>query len=165
MKTTNKNIAIIAALAALAIFPAITTSAFAVDEVNVASGGTLQGPGVAVHGYDVVSYHSGTPVAGNAQYSMAYEGGTYRFANAENLKTFKADPAKYIPAYGGYCAFGVALGKKFDGNPKNWKIVDGRLYLNLNDDIQEKWAADISGNLKKSETRWSKIRSVAAGKL
>lgn len=165
MRKIQTQIAMIATIATLGLGTAITSTAFAADEVNIASGGTLQGPGVAVHGYDVVSYHSGTPVAGNGKYSMAYEGGTYRFASAENLATFKADPAKYIPAYGGFCAFGVALGKKFDGNPKNWKIVDGRLYLNLNDDIQAKWAADVKGNLKKSEAKWSEIRSVAAGKL
>jgi YHS domain-containing protein len=117
-----------------AVFP--LGSAQNMDEVNVSKGGTLSGPGLAVHGYDVVAFFTqGQPVLGSDAYTVAHGGGTYRFVSQAHLDVFKADPAKYEPAFGGFCAYGTALGKKFDGDPRYWKIVDGRLYLNLNGDI------------------------------
>jgi YHS domain-containing protein len=141
-------------------------SAQAANDVNVSTGVTLAGPGLAAHGYDVVAYFTdGKSVIGSDAYAVAHAGGTYRFASQANLDAFKADPAKYEPAYGGFCAYGVALGKKFDGDPRYWKIVGGRLYLNLNSDIQAEWSKDISGNIAKAETNWGRIHNVAAVKL
>jgi YHS domain-containing protein len=141
-------------------------SAQAANDVNVSTGVTLAGPGLAAHGYDVVAYFTdGKSVIGSDAYAVAHAGGTYRFASQANLDAFKADPAKYEPAYGGFCAYGVALGKKFDGDPRYWKIVRGRLYLNLNGDIQAEWSKDISGNIAKGETNWGRIHNVAAVKL
>jgi YHS domain-containing protein len=133
-------------------------SAHAADELNVSKGATLAGPGLAVHGYDVVAFFTdGKAEIGSDKYAAAHAGGTYRFVNQAHLDAFKADPAKYEPAYGGFCAYGVALGKKFDGDPRYWKIVDGKLYLNLNGDIQTEWSKDIAGNLAKAETNWGRI--------
>ncbi len=155
------NLLLMGALAALFGAPA-----FADDEVNVSKGATLAGPGLAVHGYDVVAYFTeGKPTLGSDKYAVAYNGATYRFESQENLGAFKADPAKYEPAYGGFCAYGAALGKKFDGDPLNWKIVDGKLYLNVNADIASEWVKDIPGNIKKADGNWGRIRSVAVGKL
>ena len=72
---------------------------------------------------------------GNAKFAIVLGEATYRFATAAHLETFKANPDKYIPAYGGYCAYGVSVGAKFDGDPRYWKIVDGKLYLNLDQNI------------------------------
>lgn len=141
-------------------------AAFAADEVNLSTGATVPGPGLAAHGYDVVGYFSnGAPTLGTAKYSFVHNGGTYRFASKQNLNAFKADPAKYEPAYGGFCAYGVSVGKKFDGDPMFWKIVDGKLYLNLNADIQATWKKDVPGNIVKAENNWTKIRTVAVDKL
>ena len=74
-------------------------------------------------------------------------------------------PDKYLPAYGGFCAYGTALGKKLDGDPRVWKIVDGTLYFNLNPDIAVAWAKDIPGNIAKANANWSRIRGIAAAKL
>jgi YHS domain-containing protein len=107
---------------------ALAAPALAVDEVDVSTGATIAGPGLAVHGHDVVAYFAdGTPTAGSDEFAHVYDGATYRFASRANLDAFKADPAKYAPAYGGFCAYGVAVGKKFDGDPRFWKMVDGRL--------------------------------------
>jgi hypothetical protein len=142
------------------------SAALAADEVNVTKGATLAGPGLAAHGYDVVAYFDqGRPMLGSDQYAIAHEGGTYRFASEANLEAFKASPAKYAPAYGGFCAFGAALGKKFDGDPLLWKIVDGRLFLNLNADVQKKWSADIAGNVAKADANWRRIEHRAVGDL
>ena len=143
---------------AFAAFAAAPSSAFAVAEVNVAPGKTLLGPGVAVHGYDTVAYFTqGKPTLGSAKFSKVHNNATYRFANAENLKTFEANPDKYVPAYGGFCAFGVSVGAKFDGDPRLWKIVDGKLYLNLNEEIQKTWLEDIPGNITKANEAWKRI--------
>ncbi len=140
--------------------------ASALDEVNVSTGATIAGPGLAVHGHDVVAYfRGGTPVLGSDTYAYAYKGGTYRFADQANLDAFKADPEKYVPAFGGFCAYGVAVGKKFDGDPRYWKIVDGRLYLNLNADIAAKWNEDIPGYVAQAKDKWGAIRTAAAAKL
>ena len=144
----------------------LATPVHAADEVDVTSGATLAGPGLAVHGYDVVAYFStGKPVLGSDKFAMAHDGGTYRFASQANLDAFKADPTKYEPAFGGFCAYGVALGKKFDGDPRFWKIVGGKLYLNVNGDIQAKWGEDIAGNIKKADGNWTNIHDTAVDKL
>jgi YHS domain-containing protein len=138
----------------------------AADEVNVSSGGTLAGPGRAVHGYDVVAYfNSGVATPGSDKFAVAYRGATYRFASQANLDAFLADSDRFTPAFGGFCAFGAALGKKFDGDPQVWKIVDDRLYLNLNSDIAAEWSKDIPGNIAKAEKNWAKIRATAVDLL
>jgi len=153
------------ALAFASLF-AFAGPALAGPEVNTATGAVLvdgkPAPGLAVHGFDVVAFHTaGKPVQGNAKYAVVHQEATYRFASDANLKTFKANPAKYEPAFGGYCAYGVAVGAKFDGDPRFWKIVDGRLYLNLSGDIQQAWNKDIAGNIKKAKANWPEL----AGKL
>lgn len=83
----------------------------------------------------------------------------YVFANKKNRKMFEANPEKYIPAYGGYCAYGVAVGNKFIADPELWMIEDGKLYLNLDTDIQKKWLKDIAGYIDKANSNWMKIRN------
>ncbi len=152
--------------AAIALTTALAAPVMAADETNVSRGATLSGPGLAAHGYDVVAYFSdGKPTLGSDEFAIAHGGGTYRFATRANLEAFKTDPAKYEPAYGGFCAYGIALGKKFDGDPRYWRIVSGRLYLNLNKEIQAEWLKDVGGNLVKSEANWRRLISVAVGEL
>ncbi len=161
MTHTILHLSVLGFLAALFSGPV-----FAADEINISSGATLAGPGLAVRGYDVVAYFTtGKPVLGSDKFAQAHGGATYRFASQANLDAFKADPAKYEPAFGGFCAYGVALGKKFDGDPLLWKIVGGKLYLNLNSDIQAKWGEDIAGNIAKADGNWSDIRSTSVDKL
>jgi hypothetical protein len=137
-----------------------------VDEINITKGATLAGPGLAAHGYDVVAFFTdGKHSLGSDAHAVAHGGGTYRFASKANLDAFKKDPAKFKPAYGGFCAYGAALGKKFDGDPLYWKIVDGKLYFNLNGDIQAEWSKDIAGNIAKADTHWGQIHGVAVDKL
>jgi hypothetical protein len=151
-------------VSALALSP--TAPARAADEVNVSKGATLAGPGLAAHGHDVVAYFiAGAPTPGSDKFAVAHDGATYRFASQANLDAFKANPSRYEPVFGGFCAYGVALGKKFDGDPRYWKIVDGRLYLNLNADIQNEWSKDVPGNVSKANGNWTKIRDVAVNKL
>lgn len=121
---------------------------------------------LAIQGYDPVSYFSGSqPTIGNANYTATYKGGIYRFSTEENRDTFKASPSKYAPQYGGYCAFGVSMEKKFDTDPLAWKIVDNKLYLNLNKSVQKKWLTDVTGYLSTADNNWPEIKGIEAKKL
>ena len=122
--------------------------------------------GTALSGYDAVAYHTeNAAVRGNTGNVVYHKGLAYLFANKANADTFQANPSKYEPAYNGYCAMGVALGKKFPGDPEAFRVVDGRLYLNLNPDIQATWMKDVPGNIAKAEDNWPEIIDVHPGHL
>ena len=119
-----------------------------------------------VNGYDVVSYHnSKRPIRGNGHYLAVHNGVTYLFANKENLETFQETPDHFVPAYGGYCAFGVSDGKKFVGDPEVWRIVDDKVYLNLDARIQAEWLKDVPGKIDVANANWVKIRDKAPADL
>ena len=90
-------------------------------------------------------------------------GATWYFACAENRDRFAADPERYAPQYGGYCAWAVAHGYTAKIDPEAWKIVDGKLYLNYSKDVQADWAEDIPGNISKGDANWPKIHADLAG--
>jgi YHS domain-containing protein len=99
---------------------------------------------LAIKGYDTVSYFTDSKaVKGSDKYTAAFNGAIYHFASAEHRDLFKSTPEKYVPQYGGYCAFGVAVNQKFDTDPTAWYIQDDKLYLNLNKDVQKKWLTDV----------------------
>jgi YHS domain-containing protein len=115
---------------------------------------------VAVGGYDPVAYFTdGQPVRGTTQHRITHQGFEYRFASAEHLAAFRANPSRYLPQYGGYCAWAVAQGYTAAGNPNNWRIVDGKLYLNYNDDIQQRWERDIPGFIRTANSNWPSVLS------
>ena len=119
-----------------------------------------------ISGYDAVAYFTeGKPTRGNGHHVTVFDGVTYLFASEENKKTFEANPKKYIPAYGGYCAFGVTEKKKFVADPEAWKIVDGKLYLNLDKDVQAEWGKDVSGNIRKADSIWHGIKDTPPSDL
>ena len=90
----------------------------------------------AVQGYDLVSYqNSKRPLRGTGHYLSVRDGVTYLFSSEANKQEFDRNAEKYLPAYGGYCAFGVSVGKKFVGDPEVWRIINGKLYLNLDENI------------------------------
>jgi len=94
-----------------------------------------------------------------------HEGAAYRFSNQAHLDAFKQNPDRYAPQYGGFCAYGVAVGKKFDGDPRLWKIADGKLYLNLNEKIYRTFLEDVNGNVRKADGNWTKIEHTAVKDL
>jgi YHS domain-containing protein len=122
--------------------------------------------GLALHGYDPVAYFTeGKPVKGKTDITAEYDSATYRFATAANLAMFQSDPGKYAPQYGGYCAYGTALGKKFDGDPNVWKVVDGKLYLNVNPKVSKLWGKDIPGFIEKADANWPQIKDKTAAEV
>ncbi len=115
-------------------------------------------PGVAVGGYDPVAYFTdGKPVEGKKEITTSWKGVTWRFANEKNRDTFVAKPEAYAPQYGGFCAFAVASGGTAKGDPKVWKVVDGKLYLNLDSGVQKLWERDVPGNISRANKNWPRI--------
>ncbi|HET6521450.1 MAG TPA: YHS domain-containing (seleno)protein [Geminicoccaceae bacterium] len=144
-------------LAGLAAAAALSATPFpaAADVVN----STLFGND-AIKGYDPVAYFTeGRPVKGSGEFEYEWMGADWRFASAENRNAFAADPEKYAPQYGGYCAYAVSQGTTADIDPEAWKIVDGRLYLNLSRDVQTIWERDVPGYIQRADANWPKIRS------
>jgi YHS domain-containing protein len=139
-------------LFALALALVQSGAALAVDPVNE----TLLG--VAVKGTDVVAYFTeGRVREGERAHSFEWMDATWRFASAEHRELFAANPEKYAPAYGGYCAYAVSQGVTAPIDPEAWKVVDGRLYLNLDRDIQQIWEQDVPGYIAKADENWPKL--------
>ena len=120
----------------------------------------LSSSGLALRGYDPVAYFTaGKPVKGSSKITAKHAGGTYHFSSEANKKSFLASPAKYLPQYGGFCAYGTAAGYKVDGDPKVWNVVDGKLYLNINKSVDRAWDRKQSFYIKKADKSWTKIRN------
>ncbi|MGQ8364711.1 YHS domain-containing (seleno)protein [Glaciecola sp. 1036] len=121
---------------------------------------------LAIKGYDPVAYFTQSmPVEGSASYTAEYKGAIYHFASAEHQSLFKANPAKYAPQYGGYCAFGVSKEKKFDTDPTAWAIVDNKLYLNLNDKVQGRWVLNKEELISEANEIWQQIENTPVSEL
>lgn len=147
---------------------ALTTPAlvFAADEHNVSIGVTTAGVPLGLHGVDAVALSTLNAVAeGNAVHTVVDDGVAYYFASAESARRFKAAPDNYKPQYGGFCAYAVALGKKFDGDPRFADIVDGKLYLFVNAEIFKKYKKNKKNTLKKAEATWPSIQHTAVEDL
>ncbi len=139
---------LVAVLLALAISAGAARAADVVDTDN----------GIAIKGYDPVAYFTnGKPVKGSPAHEMTYHGATYEFASARHRRLFAAHPAKYVPRFGGFCAFGVAGGHKADIDPAAFSIVGGRLYLNRNMKVRDLWDHDIPGYIRKADAAWPKV--------
>ena len=172
MKKLFVALALSTAIAACSAEPAANDAsgadsmAVAVDAIPVIAdlGGTLDGPiyttnageTLALSGYDAVSYFTGdAPVEGTAEYTVRYQGYDYQFANAENAAEFQTDPAKYAPQYGGYCAWAIGANDALaPGDPEVYKIVDGKLYLNFNESVAERWNKDIPGYIASADVNY-----------
>ena len=116
--------------------------------------------GIAIQGFDPVAYHLvGTAVQGKAEYATQWNAATWWFSSNVNRQLFITSPKKYAPAYGGWCAFGIADGYAAETDPINaWTIHQGQLYLNWNAQVSKDWNADKAGYLKKSEPKWSTVQ-------
>lgn len=115
--------------------------------------------GVGAQGYDVVAYFTDNkPVKGDGNHVAYLNGLVYLFTSEDHKQKFVKNPDAYLPQYGGWCAFGAAVGKKIPADPRAWAIVDGKLYINLNEGTQKIWNRDIKGNIKKADINWQTIK-------
>lgn len=155
-------LAVLALVGTLALAPA----AFAADEYNVSTGVTAAGKPLGVHGTDLVAFlRTGHAVAGLARFTATHDGVDYYFATAADRDAFAASPARYLAQNGGFCTFGVSVGKKFDGDPRYAAVVDGKLYLFLSAEIFAMFEKDRAGTIAKAAANWPRIRSAAAASL
>ncbi|MEP6064368.1 MAG: YHS domain-containing (seleno)protein [Paracoccaceae bacterium] len=149
MKFTRRHL--IASTLALTV----STPAFAVEETDL----NLSWTGLALRGVDPVSYFvNGGPKKGSRDFSVEYKGGTYRFLSAKNQKLFEKNPEAYLPAYGGFCAYGTAVNAKVDGDPYIWHIVDNQLYLNINRSIDKEWQTNVPGYIADANKNWKHLK-------
>jgi YHS domain-containing protein len=142
-----------ATLALLCLSLAAGTPAIAGSPVNKSLFG-----GVAIDGYDPVAYFvDGKPVEGSKQWSHDWQGATWHFASPANRDRFAAEPGKYAPQYGGYCAWAVGHGYTAGIDPDAWTIHDGKLYLNYDLEIRSKWLQDVPGWIAAGDKNWPKL--------
>lgn len=127
--------------------------------INTLSGGFFDTKtGIAIKGYDPVAYFTqNKPVKGVDAFVFEWQGAKWKFANQANLDAFKANPTKYAPQYGGYCAYGVANDNLVSIEPDKFTIIDGKLYLNYDADVQTKWLKDPAGFIRKADAKFSTL--------
>lgn len=112
--------------------------------------------GIAIQGYDPVAYFTeNEAVPGNPEITASHDGAIYQFASAGHKAAFEANPGKYAPQYGGYCAYGAAQGYNAPVEPDQFTIADGKLYLNYNGDVRQRWNEDRGSYISKADAYWS----------
>lgn len=155
------------ALAALAVVASLATvPAIAADENNVAPGLTYAGAPLGLHGVDPVAFiEIGNRVEGSAQFTAVHDGVAYYFATEANKDLFEDNPEAYVPQNGGFCTYGVSVGKKFDGDPQYADVIDGQLFVFLNEDIYRAYQEDKAGTIAKAAENWTEIEHTAATDL
>ncbi len=127
--------------------------ALAASEINKSFIG-----GVAIEGTDAVAYFTeGRAVKGSSDFIHQWKGAKWRFKDTSNRDAFAANPQKYAPQFGGYCAWAVSQGYTAGIEPEAWTIDDGKLYLNYSKSVQADWSADIPGNIAKGRANWPKV--------
>jgi len=115
--------------------------------------------GKAIKGYDPVAFFTQSkPVMGADSLSYSWNGATWLFSSRQDLDRFKAEPMKYAPQYGGYCAYGTSQGHKAPTEVDTWTVVDGKLYFNYNKKVKEMWVKDQPGYIQKADIQWPQIK-------
>ena len=143
-----------------------TVPAHAADEYNTATGLTAAGAPLGLHGVDPVAFiEIGNRIDGTAAYTAVHDGVAYYFSTEANQRAFEASPERYLPQFGGFCTFGVSVGKKFDGDPRFAAVENGRLYVFLNEAIFNEFQKDRAGTIAQAEENWRRIRSASATSL
>jgi YHS domain-containing protein len=153
--SVSRRIALALGAAALLIGGA----ARAAPPINTLQPGLFGGHGeTAILGYDTVAYFTdGKPVKGQDAFVHEWQGAKWKFASQAHLEQFKASPEQYAPQYGGYCAYGVANDNLVSIEADKFRIVDGKLYLNYNADVQEKWIKDIPGFIRLADAKFMSL--------
>lgn len=148
-------------LSLLLFFSGLGQSVVAAEKINTLEKKGLFGyehNGTAIRGYDTVAYFTqARPVEGKDEFATQWSGATWKFASQEHLDLFTESPEKYAPQYGGYCAYGVATESLVKIEPDLWQILDGKLYLNYNRKINDKWKLDAPGYIAKADALFERL--------
>lgn len=155
MQSTYRRLGLLAIMATLIGQPALAPRADAAPNqfaINVDANGH------ALHGFDTVAYFTeGAAVRGTAQFAYAWKGARWLFANAAHRDLFAADPERYAPRIGGFCAVGAVNGRMAEVDPAMWLIIRGRLYLYINESVREVARADLEESARQAEKQWSRL--------
>ncbi|MFK7732608.1 MAG: YHS domain-containing (seleno)protein [Pseudomonadales bacterium] len=128
-------------------------NATAADPINTSFFGNI-----AIEGYDPVAYfQQNQAVEGSKKYQHEWQGAKWNFSSGANRDLFAADPTKYAPQYGGYCAYAVSQNTTAGVDPDQFTILDGKLYLNYNAKIQKKWQQDRDSYIDQADKNWPKV--------
>lgn len=147
---SRKKCILLLVVAAIAFYSC--TKRAPVQPVNVTT------DGIAIKGYDPVGYLTERrPLKGSPDFEYVYNGARWRFAGESNRKLFVNDPGKYMPKYGGYCAYAVSQNKIADIDPDAWTVFDGKLYLNLNKDVRNLWEKDMQKYIEMADKNWPQL--------
>ncbi|MGQ0554540.1 MAG: YHS domain-containing (seleno)protein [Nitrospiraceae bacterium] len=138
----------------------ILTACFLFSHSSLASAAQfLERNGLAIDGHDPVAYFTEQkPVKGSPEFRVEFEGSTFQFASAVHRDAFVADPSKYVPQYGGYCAYGMARGYKAKIDPAAFTVVSHKLYLNYSDAVRSRWLGDVPGYIQKADANWPEVQ-------
>jgi len=113
---------------------------------------------VAVSGYDAVAYFTDNKaIKGDSDFSAEYQDATWYFSSQKNRDLFNADPAQYAPQFGGYCAWAVSRGYLAESDPLAWKIIDNKLYLNYDFEVQKMWLKEAKSRINKANKNWPAV--------
>lgn len=114
---------------------------------------------IALNGYDAVSYfREKLAVKGDETIKTEYSNSTWYFRDSSNLKTFLKNPSRFVPQYGGFCAFGTRYGMLIESDPQVFAIVNRKLYFNLDTGVRNKWRRDLVENIEKADKKWEKLK-------
>lgn len=162
LQETSKSLRVVlTALAAVALIAATINfwpSGQTPTSINPDRAGAVDANGnkVAIKGYDAVAYFTeGRPKAGAEDLSYVWNDATWYFSTADNRAMFAAEPERFAPQYGGFCASGLSKGQLVSANPEAWLIVDGKLYLNYSKDVVHDFREDLAGNIARADRSWS----------
>ncbi|WP_413669767.1 YHS domain-containing (seleno)protein [Mucilaginibacter sp. Mucisp86] len=115
--------------------------------------------GKAIKGYDPVAFFKESkPIKGLDKFQYQWKDATWFFSTSENLEAFKADPEKYAPQYGGYCAYGTSQGHKAPTQANTWTVLNDKLYFNYNDKVKELWTKDQANLIKAADEKWPEMK-------
>lgn len=135
---------------------------FSTSLVPAVAGQYFERNGLAIDGYDPVAYFTVmTPTKGIPEFRVDHDGATFYFVSAAHRDAFVADPSKYAPQYGGYCAYGMAKGYKAAIDPVAFTVVGGKLYLNYSETVRSQWLSDIPGYIQKADANWPEVKKLA----
>lgn len=144
--------------AVLALFATLPAVALTMQAAHAAEPMVFSHDGAAIRGTDPVAYFTqGEAVEGSAEFSSQHDGATWHFASAGNKAMFDADPAKYAPQYGGYCAYAVSQGYTASIDPDAWSIEGGKLYLNFSQSVRRRWLRDVPGHIASGDANWPSV--------
>lgn len=157
-----RRITRVAGVCLAVVLVGIATEAVAYQSKSTAAL-NLDRQSLALGGYDPVAYFTlGKATVGKMEFSAVHDGATYRFASAAHRDAFVAEPTRYLPQYGGYCAYAASQGYKANADATAWHIVDGRLFVNYNQSVAKSWAARAADYIKAGDANWSRVKALPA---